>query len=137
MFWYRKPSDVYPTYATRRLASNIYADDGTDGQRTNYVDETDDGTDDGTDGLTHGRGRTDRGRTTTTDDDDGTDGKDIQHLAKSISMVYPSKSTRTDTSGLATKSVRIFSCKSSIFIYTKLDGKDDNWSAQTGSAVAA
>ena len=30
----------------------------------------------------------------------------IKYLAKSISMVYPSKSTRTDISGLAYKSVK-------------------------------
>ena len=52
----------------RRLASNIYTDDGMHGQRT----DDDDGTDDGTDGQ---RTDDDDGRTWTdgqrTDDDDG------------------------------------------------------------------
>ena len=57
-------------------------------------------------------GRTDRGRRLRrlrrrrdTTGHDGTDGEGIRYLSKSISMVYPSKQTRTDISRLANKSV--------------------------------
>ena len=101
----------------RFLASN-----GTDGQRPDDDDGTDDGTDgqrtDDDDGRTWADGqrtdnddgtdgRTDRGggrrRRLDTTGHDGTDGENIQYLPKSILMVYPSKQTRTDISGLATK----------------------------------
>ena len=64
---------------------------------------------------------TDRGRRRRdTTGHDGADGEGIQYSSKSISMVYPSKSTRTEFSGLAKESVsRCASFRKNIyFIYT-------------------
>ena len=66
--------------------------------------DDDDGTDDGTDGRTEDDDdHDDDGTRWDTTGHDGTDGENIEYLAKSISMVYPSKKTRTDISRLAKK----------------------------------